>query len=417
MSCRQTNKFPLWKRGRGDFFEVAIREKSPYPLFQRGKKQFLGRLCGVLVLLVLLSVACDKKSNQDDPKPPPGEVWVTPEQVKNGSIQIAEVRVQPFGGIIQTAGRIAFDDRRVAHIFSPVTGRVIKILADLGERVKAGQPLALINSPDLGSALSDLRKADAALAAARRDYSRQKELYEAQAAALRDYEAAKSIFEQALAEHDRAKQKVDLFQVKSAATSQEFLLRSPIAGEVVARAANPGMEVQGQYSLGSAQELFTVGEIDSLWLLADVYEVDLPRIKLGMAVQAQVVSYPNTTYTGTIDWVSGTIDPVTRTAKIRCQIANPKRLLKPEMFAQVSIQVAKENALTIPRDAVVLIGNQTFVFIDKGMTKGKPARRRFEQRPVILDPHGDDNLIVVSHGLAQGENIVSRGVILLTGAA
>jgi cobalt-zinc-cadmium efflux system membrane fusion protein len=105
---------------------------------------------------------------------------------------------------------------------------------------------------------------------------------------------------------------------------------------VIARSVNPGAEIQGQYGGGTALELFTVGELDSVWLLADVFEMDLGRVQKGAPVSIKVVAYPDRTFSGQVDYITGTLDPATRTARVRCAVPNPARELKPEMYATVS---------------------------------------------------------------------------------
>ena len=123
---------------------------------------------------------------------------------------------------------------------------------------------------------------------------------------------------------------------------QEYLLRSPIAGEVIARKASAGFEVQGQYSNGgnNAVELFTIGELGQLWVLGDVYEMDLPQINEGDDVAIKVGAYPDRTFHGRVDWVADVLDPATHTAKVRCIVDNPEHLLKPGDVMQVDPDVA-----------------------------------------------------------------------------
>ena len=257
---------------------------------------------------------------------PPGEVWLTPQQVKDAHIEIEPTGDRPVGGLVRAAGRVTFDDLRVGHVFSPVTGRITKILAQPGQRVKKGESLCVIQSPDLGSAVSDMAKAQASLFQAEQDWKRQKDLLEVHAAAQRDYETAQSTYLNARAEMERAERKAKLLRNASLdAVTQEYVLPSPIDGEVIMRGANPGLEVSGQYSGGGAVELFTIGELDRVWVLADVYEMDLARIKKGAEVDVKVLAYPGDTFTGAVEWVSGALDPISHIAKVRCSVPEPGR--------------------------------------------------------------------------------------------
>src|SRR5262245_50674480 len=144
--------------------------------------------------LICLAACPRHPASQPTTEAPPGEVWLTPQQVKDGHIEIEVVQDRPVGGTIRAAGRVTFDDLRVAHVFSPVTGRITKILAQPGQRVKKGQPLCVLQSPDLGSAISDVAKAQGTLLQAEKDWKRQKELLEVHAAAQRDYESAQATY-------------------------------------------------------------------------------------------------------------------------------------------------------------------------------------------------------------------------------
>jgi cobalt-zinc-cadmium efflux system membrane fusion protein len=361
--------------------------------------------------------ACHKSEAASAPAgsdPPAGQAWLTPEQVAEAHIVISPVDEQDVDDTILSSGRVTFDDQRVAHVFSPVTGRVAKIQASLGERLHRGQPLAVITSPDIGQASSDLGKADADLIAAEHDFKRKKDLFDSHAASQADYEASEDNYRKAKAEKERAYQKAFLLRTGSVdAVSQGYTLTSPIEGELIARAVNPGIEVQGQYGGGQAVELFTVGELDKVWVLADVYEMDIARVKVGARVNVKVVAYPGKVFDGRVDWVSGALDPASRTAKVRCTFDNPDRLLKPEMYATVTISVEEKKALALPKGAILRLGDQTVVFVNTGTTPD--GKLKFERAPVQVDEGEGSQWLPVEHGIAKGTKVVSQGAILLAG--
>jgi cobalt-zinc-cadmium efflux system membrane fusion protein len=342
-----------------------------------------------------------------------GEARLTPDEVRSAHISVTTVGYQELDRELAASGKIAFDDQRVTHVFSPVTGRVLRLLAQPGQKLRRGDPLALIVSPDVGSALADAAKAQAALGAASRELTRQRELYAVRATAQRDLEAAESNERQARAELERAREKARLLGGGGDRVTQSFVLRSPIAGEVIARATNPGVEVQGQYAGGTAVELFTIGELDRVWALADVFEADLGRVAVGATVSIEVVTFPGRKFPGRVDWISGAIDPATRTAKVRCAIDNRDRALKPEMYATVAIRIPGERALAVPRAALLRQGDQTLVFREVGVAPDGAVR--FERRPVKVDDEGNDGALRVLAGLAPGDRVVSSGGILLLG--
>ena len=331
------------------------------------------------LLLVALS-ACSSRAKQVE-GPPAGQVWIGRDSFDRGDSKLMEARKQTIPQAITTGGRIAFDDLRVSHVFSPVTGRVTKLLAQPGQRVRKGTPLATIVSPDVGSAFADEAKARADLTAAGHDLDRQKQLFEAEAGSGRDYETSQGNYARARAEHERALQRLRLLRAGSLdAITQEFTLQSQLDGRVIARMVSPGMEVQGQFSGGTAPELFTIGSIDSVWLVADLAAADLPLVAPGAQVTAQVLAYPGKPFRGRVEWVSTTLDPALRTARIRCTLPNPDGLLKPEMFATVVIERPAVEKLAVPRSAIVRISDQSFVYV---LTGERPdGKRVFQQRHV-----------------------------------
>jgi cobalt-zinc-cadmium efflux system membrane fusion protein len=346
------------------------------------------------------------------PVAPPGEVWLTPRQVKEANIQVQTVAEQDVDDTILTSARVTLDDLRSAHMFSPVTGRVVKISAQLGQHVKKGDLLAVIESPDIGNAVSDVHKAEADLIAAEHDLKRKKQLFEEKAGSAADVEASEDNWRKSKAELERARQKEVLLRVGNVdAVTQSYSLTSPIDGEVLLRNINPGIEVQGQYSGGANQELFTIGELDQVWLLGDLYEMDLARVHVGTTATVSVVAYPNKVFRGTVDWVSGTLDPGTRTAKVRCTFDNPDRELRPEMYATVEISVDRRRALAIPRNAVLHFGDYRVAFVQLGEDNGNV---RFHRVPVELDETESGPLLVVKHGLELGQSVVVNGAILLS---
>jgi cobalt-zinc-cadmium efflux system membrane fusion protein len=280
--------------------------------------------------------------------------------------------------------------------------------------VKKGAALAIIESPDVGNAFADLAKAQADLVAAEHDSQRQQDLYQAHAGSQRDFESAQDNYRKAKAEMERARRKAALFRkAPSDDVTQGFTLMAPIDGEVIARNVNPGAEVQGQYGGGTAVELFTIGELDRVWVLADVFEMDLGRVRRAAPVTLKVVAYPSQSFAGVVDYISDALDPVTRTARVRCSIANPERALKPEMYATVSIGVAGDPVPAVPRTAVLHIAEQTVVFVEQGATPD--GRVRFVRRIVAVDESEGAEYVPVLRGLTPGERVVSSGGILLSG--
>jgi cobalt-zinc-cadmium efflux system membrane fusion protein len=375
----------------------------------------VGAGCWLPILTVLTSTSCTRVPplvTAAEPVVPSGEIWLTAAQVADAKIEVVSVREEDVDDTILVAGTVALDDQRTGHVFSPVTGRVVQILAPLGTRVKKGDPLAIIESPDIGSVLSDVAKGQADLIAAEHDLKRRKDLYEQKAGPAADVEASEDTYRKAKAELERAREKGYLLRLGRAdAVTQQYTLVAPVDGEVLARNINPGTEVQGQYAGGSSSELFTVGEIERVWVLGSVYEMDLARVHVGATAVVRVVAFPNEEFKGQVDWVSGSLDPNTRTATVRCTFDNPDRHLRPMMYATAQISVEKERITAIPRNALLRLGAAKVVFTQIGESAG---HLRFRRAVVDVDEGASSPWLAVKGGLSPGEKVVVNGAILLS---
>jgi cobalt-zinc-cadmium efflux system membrane fusion protein len=370
----------------------------------------------VVLLVGLTGLPGCHRSEREERTPPPGETWLTQEQIRGARLVIEPAAERTLALHLVTAGRIAFDEGRVAHVFSPVSGRLTRVVATFGQRVRKGDPLAVIESPDLGSAWSDLLKARADFVAAEHEFDRQKDLFEHRASAQRDYEAAQDNAEKARAEVDRARLRLKMLHASEGDTAtQEFLLRSPIDGEIVNRAATPGLEVQGMLSSANVvAELFTVGDIDRVWVWGDLYERDLNKVHRGQAVAISFVALPDRSVAGNVDFVGDVLDPQTRTARVRCTVSNAGHLLKPEMSVTLKIELDRRASLAVPRSAVIRSADRSVVFVQDGKTED--GRTRFRERAVQLG-EADDGWVSISSGLVPGERVVVEGSVLLSGGS
>jgi cobalt-zinc-cadmium efflux system membrane fusion protein len=372
---------------------------------------------GGVLLAAILAAGCrsDPIASARKPTAAPGEVWLSASQVKDANIQVSAVDEQDVDNTILTSGRVTFDDSHVTHVFPPISGRVTRIVAQLGQRVERGDALAVVESPDIGIASSDVGKAEADLVAADHDFKRQKDLVAARAASQKDYEQAEDSYRKARAELDRALQKARLFRTPAVdAVTQTYTVPAEIAGEVLMRAVNPGAEVQGQYAGGNTVEMFTIGDLGRVWVMADVFEMDLARVQIGSPVAVRVVAYPGRVFWGKVDWVSGMMDPTTRTAKVRCTFDNADRALKPEMYATVEITVDQKRVVAIPRAAFLRLGDQTVVFVEKG--ESPDGQMQYQRVPVAVEDEGEgSNWLPVTKGLVKGMRVVTSGAILLAG--
>jgi cobalt-zinc-cadmium efflux system membrane fusion protein len=367
---------------------------------------------GVLAIAgaALLGGACRPAPAAARDGPAPGEAWLRPDEVARAGVTVDAAADHAVDDMLVTNGRVTFDEGRVAHVLSPLSGRVVRIDADLGAHVRKGQALALLESPDVGVATSDLNKATANLIAAEHAFERQKDLLQAKATSEAALEQAEDAWRTAKAEHERASQKVTLLHAGRTVT-QFYPLTAPIDGDVLARTLTPGLNLQGTYSGGTSPELFTIGDLDRVWVMADVYETDLARVHVGAHVEVTVMGLTQP-FEGNVEWLADVLDPQTRTARLRCSIANADALLKPEMYGTVRVSVAPGSALAIARSAILHLADLTFVFVDRGPTAD--GREKFERLPIVADESGPGLWVPVAHGLDRGERVVVQGAQALS---
>ena len=312
-------------------------------------------------------------------------------------------------------GRIAFDDTRVTHVFTPVSGEVSRILASPGQQVHKGSPLAAIRSPDVASAISDELKARADLKAAERDFDRQQKLLADKAASRRDYEAAEDAYRRARTEEDRARQGRSPRRRSGGFGNPRVHPPQPHRRTGDRPDDQPRYPGAGPVRGGAAQELFTIGDTESVWLFADVPEDELGGVRQGAPVQVRVLAWPDRAFSGRVDWVSPALNPSLRTTRIRCTLPNHDGKLKPEMFATVSIERPSVNALAIPRKAVSRIEEKSFVYVAAGSRPdGRLVfRRRMVDLPERAGPpqlSPDSELLVPLNAEGAGEVAVLGGL-------
>lgn len=327
-------------------------------------------------------------------------------QFPEGSPQLTSVKLEaaaeaPLPIAEPLNGRIAYDEDATARVSSPIAGRIVRLGAAAGDGVKAGDVLAVIDAPDLAAAIADTRKAESDEARKKLSLERAQKLLDAEVVPRKDYEMAAADFAQAQAETQRAR--LRLKNLAPAGGAQGGLtLRSPVAGVVAERKANPSMEVQP----GMADPLFVVSDTRRLWVIIDLPERHLAQVKAGLPVAVSVEAYPGQTFRATVARVGQVVNPDTRRIQVRCDLANPDGLLKPEMYARVSLLTTEgRNAVRLPNSALVTEGLYTFVFVET-------APRTFTKRRVELAVQ-DREYAYVREGVAKGDRVVVGGALLL----
>jgi cobalt-zinc-cadmium efflux system membrane fusion protein len=363
----------------------------------------------LLVLAVIGVTACSKQHQPSTDAPPMASAGSDPESVRypRGAPQLAMIQSQsiPASPLPLTevlSGRVAYDEDVTAHIAVSFSGRIVALRAEPGDSVRVGQPLADIDSPDFGTARAELDKARAEEAQAHQALERAKNLVPGEAIAAKEWEAAQADYAQAQAETARAAQHLkNLNPHGLAVQGQRVSLASPLNGVITERTATPALEV----GPGLANPLFVVTDPSKLWLMIDLPEALLGRVKTSSEVEIESDAYPGERFSARIVQIGGVVDPNTRRVTVRARLDNPERKLLPEMFVRASILQANGSGVRVPNSAIVIGGVHAYVFVET-----KPGE--FHRHQVELLTRGSD-FSYVGNGLSGGERIVTKGAMLL----
>jgi membrane fusion protein, heavy metal efflux system len=329
------------------------------------------------------------------------------------SIAIGPVGERLFPQQKEAYGNIDYDEDRAVQVFTPYQGRIIDAKPQLGDEVEKGQVLFTIESPDLIQAESTLIAAAGVLDLTARALRRARELYDKQALAQKDLEQAVSDQQTAEGALKAARDAVRIFgktdedmdrMIAQRKVDRELIVTSPVSGRVTARNAQPGLFVQP----GNPPAPYTVADLSTLWMVANVTEVDSAAFRLGQPVKVSVMAFPDRTFDGKIARIATGVDPNIHRLLVRSEIADPNHELRPGMFANFTIEIAAPvKAPAVPLDGVVREGDGTMtVWITTD-------HHHFTQRTVTLGEQ-DGGYDQIVQGLKPGELIATKGAVFLS---
>lgn len=300
-------------------------------------------------------------------------------------------------------GTITYDANRVSIIAPRVEARVVNVRVDLGETVRTGAVLALLESVEIGQIRGDLERARANADIAQRNYEREKRLYEEQITPQKELLEAEGALKTARADFNSALSKLRAVGA-AGGSGATFGLSTPVPGTVVERNASPGQ------SVGPSTTLFTVADLRRVWITVDVYEGDLARVRQGALAAVVPTAFPNESFPGRVTYAGGVVDSASHTFKVRVEVENASRRLRPGMFGQVRIETPTAGGagvIAVPEIAVQDLNGKQVVFVaarDPGV---------YVARQVILGARAGNGLVVIATGLTVGERVVTRGAFQL----
>jgi cobalt-zinc-cadmium efflux system membrane fusion protein len=374
------------------------------------------RLAAALISLALVS--CSRSGPNTSTLPAPDSTTETAESKARlftvPENQMTHVEVVPVQAInllrvLRLTGSVAYNSFETTPVITQIGGPVARILVSPGELVSVGQPMLYVSSPDYAQLRTNFMKARDAYQLAQKSFARSQELYEHGARPLADLEQAEATRNQAQADLQAADQALKVLglnpdQVIKNPVSPEIAVFAPIAGVVVERLASPGQVLQA-----GATQVFTISDVHTVWVLANVYEHDLGYVHLGDAVQIQTDAYP-TTFHGKISFIAPALDATSRTLQVRIVTDNPRGELKKDQYVTVTVMAGViQKALTVPDAAVLRTAeNEPFVYVAEDAAK----LNQFSQRLVSVGESQGGRTHVVS-GLKEGENVAAVGSLFL----
>ncbi len=327
-----------------------------------------------------------------DTDAPEGAVVIDAATIQNMGVRTVPVERRDLVRTVRAVGRVAYDERRVAHVHTKVQGWVEELLVDyVGQAVRRGEPLLEIYSPELVATQEELLLANRYTAAT-------------EASPFEDVrESGASLF-------DATRRRLELMDIperdidrllETGEAKRTLTLYAPSSGIVTRLGVRSGMEVRPNASL------YTISDVSRVWVLADVYEYELPWLAVGQKASVELSYLPGESMEGEVSYIAPFLDPKTRTAEVRVELDNTRGRLKPEMFGNVLIAgEPRPNTLAIPQDAVIRSGTRTLAIVSLG-------EGRFEPRPVKIGLDTGDGWLEVVGGLDVGEEIVVSSQFLI----
>jgi cobalt-zinc-cadmium efflux system membrane fusion protein len=334
-------------------------------------------------------------------------VKMDPETQKKNGVIVAAAGKKKLGGVIAATGKVEVNADRIAHVSPRIPGKVVAVGASLGDQVGAEQVLARLDSVEMGEALNRYHQSKTKLALAQNNMERVKTLVEKKIAARKEILQAETDYQTALAELHTDEERLLLYGLAkgdlAAINGKRILLpvRSPIGGVITEKHATVGELAD------PSKSLYTVADLSTVWVMVDINEKDLAKVRKGQAAAVKVGAFPDTKFRGRITHIADIVDEATRTVKARVEVQNPGRKLKPEMFATVELTLPATGpaVLTVSEEAIQELEGKKILFVTEDGTE-------FTPREVQLGIVSGGMAEVVS-GLKESEKYAVKGGFLL----
>jgi cobalt-zinc-cadmium efflux system membrane fusion protein len=349
----------------------------------------------------------EEKSGDHDEHEGEGRVNMALETQRKNGVTVAAAQKQRLGGVVSATGKVEANADRIAHVSPRISGKVVAVRASLGDSVSAGQTLATLDSVELGEAINRYHQSKTRLSLAQSNMDRITALVEKKIAARKDILQAETEYKMAQTELHTDEERLSLYGVSASDLAGNkhkrplLPVRSPIGGIIIEKHA-----IVGELS-DPSKSLYTVADLSSVWVLVDINEKDLSKVRKGQGAIVSVGAFPDLKLKGRVTYIADLVDEATRTVKARIEVANPGRKLKPEMFASVELALPADTpaVLAVPEDAFQELEGKKVLFVTENGTE-------FEPRRVELG-RASGGMAEVVAGLKEGERYAAKGSFLL----
>ena len=352
------------------------------------------------VSLIIMTFVIFSCSSNNEKQPEGKQAYVLPDSIAR-TLEIDSVMKMPLMKSINLTGKVSSNEDHVVKIFPMVSGIAQDVKVALGDYVQSGQVLATIRSAEMASYSTDLITAETNVKVTKKSMEAAADMYKSGLLSSKDYVTAQASYEQAEASLLKARR---ILSLNGGSTNGTTTIKSPISGFIVEKFLTNNMAIRPD----NTTNLFTISDLKNVWVIANVYESNIPYVKMGDSVQVTTISYPDKVFSGKVEKIMNVLDPTNKVMKVRIVLNNPGYLLKPEMYANVTVLSKAEGnskMLCVPSRSLIFDNSQYYVLVYK-------SNSDIQIRPVIVANAAGDKTYIQG-GLQDGEKIIATNALLI----
>lgn len=358
-------------------------------------KEYFTKSFSIILLMVFVFAGCKHAEEKDTTEK---QKYIIPDTLAK-KLEIDTVQISQLIGAITLTGKVAFNDDNVVPVYPMVSGNIQDIKVMMGDYVTAGQSLAVIKSTEMAGYSNDLVNAETNLKVAKKNLDATQDMFNSGLTSQKDLLSAEAGYEQAKSALSRVNK---VLKINGGNSNGDYAVKAPISGFIVQKFATNNMVIRTD----NTTSLFTISDLKNVWIIANVYESNISLVHAGDNVDITTLSYPDKIFKGKVDKIMNVLDPANKVMKVRVVLPNENYMLKPEMFANVTVN-NKENkkALCIPSTALIFDNSQYYVLVYKSNTDVKIV-------PVqVINTVG--NRTYLAGGVQEGDKIIASQALLI----